>query len=256
MPSYLRRRGYTWFFRWKWPRRLAGGGGSGELIRSPKTADYRTARRRALMLALKIETMTSATDSLSRAELETAVRDWIDGCVWRREVRRAETRGVDFLTCEEIEKMGREEAVELDGLLSFASNMFAPEEKAAIGRVLTGKEPSDRYQPIVAAAAQEIGMAADPSTPAGRLVERTILRGYATLLDELRQEILLSRAKFLPRRKRPRTGRFYFHGFLERIPAARIRKSGMEIRYCCQCRWHVEYFRQALSGRDRHAVDR
>ena len=54
MPSYLRRRGCTWFFRWKWPRRLAGGGGSGELIRSLKTADYRTARRRALMLALKI----------------------------------------------------------------------------------------------------------------------------------------------------------------------------------------------------------
>jgi hypothetical protein len=203
MPSYLRRRGCTWFFRWKWPRRLADGGGSGELIRSLKTADYRTARRRALMLALKIETMTSATDSLSRAELETAVRYWIDGCVWRREVRRAETRGVDFLTCEEIEKMGREEAVELDGLLSFASNMFAPEEKAAIGRVLTGKEPSDRYQPIVAAAAQEIGMAADPSTPAGRLVERTILRGYATLLDELRQEILSIPREIPAQEKKP-----------------------------------------------------
>ena len=110
---------------------------------------------------------------------------------------------MDFLTCEEIEKMGREEAVELDGLLSFASNMFAPEEKAAIGRVLTGKEPSDRYQPIVAAAAQEIGMAADPSTPAGRLVERTILRGYATLLDELRQEILSIPREIPAQEKKP-----------------------------------------------------
>ena len=41
MPSYLRRRGCTWFFRWKWPRRLASGHGSAELIRSLRTADYR-----------------------------------------------------------------------------------------------------------------------------------------------------------------------------------------------------------------------
>ncbi len=81
------------------------------------------------MLVLKIETMTSATDSLSRAEVETAVRHWIDRCVGRRDVRRAETRGVDFFSCEEIEKMGREEAVERDGLLSFASNMFVPEDE-------------------------------------------------------------------------------------------------------------------------------
>ena len=33
-------------------------------------------------------------------------------------------------------------------------------------------------------------MSADPNTVAGRLVERTILRGYATLLDELRQPII------------------------------------------------------------------
>jgi hypothetical protein len=134
--------------------------------------------------------MTSATDSLSRAELETAVRDWIDGCVWRREVRRAETGGVDFFERREVEQMGRAEAVELDGLLHLASNMFAPEEKAAIGRVLTGKDPSEKYQPIVSAAAGQMGLAVDPNTLAGRLAERTILRGYATLLDELRQMVL------------------------------------------------------------------
>jgi hypothetical protein len=94
MPSYLRRRGCTWFFRWKWPKRLAANHGSGELIRSLKTGDYRTARRRALMLVLKIETMTSSMDNPSRAELETAVRGWIDACVWRREIRRAETGGL------------------------------------------------------------------------------------------------------------------------------------------------------------------
>ncbi len=117
------------------------------------------------MLVLKIETMTSATDSLSRAELETAVRDWIDGRVWRREVRRAETRGVDLFSCEEIEKMGREKPrTGQDARLRLER---ACRNKAAIGRVLTGKEPSDRYKPLVAAGAREIGMAADPSKPAG-----------------------------------------------------------------------------------------
>jgi hypothetical protein len=203
MPSYLRRRGCTWFFRWKWPKRLAANHGSGELIRSLKTGDYRTARRRALMLVLKIETMTSSMDNPSRAELESAVRGWIDGCVWRREIRRAETGGLDFLRCEETEKMGREEAVELDGLLRLASHMFAPMEKTAIGRVLTGKEPSDRYQPLISAAAGEIGLAVDPNTLAGRLAERTILRGYATLLDELREEILPIRREIPAEQKKP-----------------------------------------------------
>jgi len=47
----------------------------------------------------------------------------------------------------------------------------------------------DRYRPIIDSAAQEMGVSADPSTIAGRVVERTILRGYATLLDELRETV-------------------------------------------------------------------
>src|ERR1700676_2053225 len=96
MPSYLRRHGHTWFLRWKWPSRLAACGLSGELIRSLKTSDFRIARRRALTVVLKIEMMTSSIHNSGRAELETAVRGWIDECVWRREVRRAETGGLDF----------------------------------------------------------------------------------------------------------------------------------------------------------------
>ena len=76
LPAYLRRRGYTWFFRFKWPARLAPYQFSGELIRSLKTSDFHTARRRALMLVVKIETMTSSVDIPKRAEVESKVRSW------------------------------------------------------------------------------------------------------------------------------------------------------------------------------------
>jgi hypothetical protein len=64
------------------------------------------------MLILKIEMMTGSIDNPDRAELENAVRSWIDECVWRREVRRAETGGLDFFDSREIEQMSRTEAVE------------------------------------------------------------------------------------------------------------------------------------------------
>jgi hypothetical protein len=189
MPTYLRRRGHTWFFRWKWPKRLAACGISGELIRSLKTGDFRVARRRALTLVLNIETMTSSVNLPKRAELESAVGRWIDDCVWRQEVERAETGGIDFFDCEEIERMGRESAYQLDGLFRYASRYFAPQEKAAIARVLTGEPPNELHRAVISEAARRIGMVAEPNTVAGRLVERTVLRGYATLLDELRQTI-------------------------------------------------------------------
>src|SRR5262245_4190819 len=65
MPSYLRRRGHTWFLRVKWRVRLAACGLSGELIRSLRTGDFRIARRRALTVVLKLEAMTSSGTSQS-----------------------------------------------------------------------------------------------------------------------------------------------------------------------------------------------
>lgn len=169
MPSYLRRRGHTWFLRWKWPSRLAAFGFSGELIRSLRTSDFRIARRRALTLVLQIETMTEANQLPKRAELESAIRRWIDDSVWRQEIRRAETGGLDFLECHEIEKMGREDARELDGLFRYASNMFAPQEKAAITRMLTGGTPNELHRSVITEAARQIGITTDAGTVAGRL---------------------------------------------------------------------------------------
>jgi hypothetical protein len=85
--------------------------------------------------------------------------------------------------------MGREDARELDGLFRYASNMFASQEKAAITRVLTGGTPDELQRSLITAAARQIGITTDTGTVAGRLVERTILRGYATLLDELRHPL-------------------------------------------------------------------
>jgi hypothetical protein len=189
MPSYLRRRAHTWFFRWKWPRRLAARGFSGELIRSLKTGDARIARRRALTLVLRIEALMSSNEMPSRAEAEGLVRQWIDACVWRQEIHRAESGGFDFLDRDETEAMGRTDAAELEGLLRFARDQHAGSERRAIEAALSGRTPSNRYAPIVAAAGRELGVPVDHATPEGRLFARTILRGYATLLDELRQTV-------------------------------------------------------------------
>jgi hypothetical protein len=186
MPTYLRRRGHTWFFRWKFPRRLAGLGFSGELVKSLKTSDFRIARRRALNLVLRIEAMTTSEKLPSRAELEGLVRTWIDDCVWGRELRLAAT-GTEYFDSHEVDQMGADEARELDGLFRRLADRFAKREKAAIGHALRGDAPMERYRPIIESAAREIGVSADPATVAGRLFERTILRGYATLCDELRE---------------------------------------------------------------------
>lgn len=68
--------------------------------------------------------------------------------------------------------------------------MLADREKVAIGRALAGDAPTDRYRPIVEDVARRLGMSADPATVAGRLIERTILRGFVTLCDELRETVV------------------------------------------------------------------
>lgn len=206
MLTYLRRRGHTWFFRWKFPRSLASVGFSGELIRSLKTTDFRVARRRALNLVLRLEAMTTFEKLPTRAELEGLVRGWIDDCIWRHEVRLA-TTGIEYFDSPEIERMGEEDARELDGLFRRLADRFADREKAAIGRSLAGDAPMDRYRPIVESAASEIGVSVDPRTVAGRLYERGILRGYATLCDELRETAVpIPRERAAPANKQPAEG--------------------------------------------------
>jgi hypothetical protein len=187
---HLRRRRHTWFFRFRWPPQLAACGVSGEFIRSLKTGDYRVALRRALVLMLRIEAMLQTVSKLpTKQEAEAQVRSWIDKCLWRQEIHRAETGGFEWLELDEIELMGREEAAEVDGLIRLTDTVFGADQKKTIERALRGQEPMDQFNAVIAAAARETGKGIDPSTTEGRLLGRTFLRGMSTLLDELRDTV-------------------------------------------------------------------
>jgi hypothetical protein len=174
--------------------------------------------------------MTTGNTLSSRAELEGLVRGWIDACVWRQEIHRAETGGIEYLELHEIEKMGRQDAGELDGLLRFADSFFEPKEKASIERALNGSAPTDKYKPIVASAAREIGVPVDPKTVAGRLFERTVLRGYATLLDELRETVAAIPRQTIVEKSSTQPDPFIFTGFWEDF-----QKYKLAIGVCMSC---------------------
>ena len=188
---YLRRRGHTWFFRFRWPAALAACHISGELIVSLKTRDYRCALHRARVLRLGLESLMSRfTPSKTKSEAEGLVRQWIDACLWRQEARLAETDGFAFLEPDEIKGMDRQDAIELDGLMRFTDRMFAGEQKAKIERALGPGGPGfDAFDDIVKAAGRAINVPVDRETADGRFYARMILRGHATLLDEMRQTL-------------------------------------------------------------------
>jgi hypothetical protein len=184
---HLRRRRHTWFFRFRWPARLAACGFSGELIRSLKTRDYQLAQRRALILTLRIEAMMQTVSKLpTKQEAEARVRVWMNNCLSRQEYHRAETGGFEWLEPDEIEEMGREQAAEVDGLVRLTDIVFAREQKNSIERALRGQVPIAEFSAVVMAAARETGEDVDPSTIEGKLFARTVVRGMATLLDEFR----------------------------------------------------------------------
>jgi hypothetical protein len=188
--QHLRRRGNTWFFRMRWPARLAACGLTGELIRTLRTTDHRTARWRARIVALRIETAMAQTQFKSKAHIEGLVRVWIDRLAWQHEIRRAETGGFDYLTADEIDTLGIDDARELEGLLRFGGKMHADDQKKAIAGVLRGQRDLGSFQAIVQSAAVAISSEpADLSTIDGRLLTRTILKGYATFLDEIRETV-------------------------------------------------------------------
>jgi hypothetical protein len=188
---YLRRRGHTWFFRLRWPAALAACKVSGEVIVSLRTGDYRLALHRARVLRLQADLMMARfTPTTTKAEAETAIRGWIDRCVWRREANCAETGGIALLDPAEIETMGRQDAAELDGLLQVAGRRYHAEEKTRIAGALGSTGPGlEAYAGIIDAAGRDIGVSVDRTTNEGRLLARTVLRGYATLLGEMQQVV-------------------------------------------------------------------
>ena len=168
---YLRRRGYTWFFRLRWPAALAACQISGELCISLRTDSYRVALHRARVLRLGLETlMARFTPSTTKAEAEAIVRQWVDCRLWRHEAHLAETGGIAFLEPAEIETLGRTEAGELDALLRVADGMFAGAEKGRIARALGPSAGGiDDFTNVVTAAGRTMGVETAPDTADGRL---------------------------------------------------------------------------------------
>ena len=163
---------------------------SGELNISLKTGDYRCALHRARVLRLGLEAlMTQFTPAMSKTDTEALVRGWINARLWRQEAHRAETGGFDLLETEEVERMGDQNARELNALMRLGTNLICDEQKQAIRRTLAGQEPLDGFAPVFDLAARDLGIPIDRTTADGRLLARTVLRGHATFLDEVRQAI-------------------------------------------------------------------
>jgi tetratricopeptide (TPR) repeat protein len=134
--------------------------------------------------------MTRFTPSKTKSEAEGLVRQWIDACLWRQEAQLAETDGFAFLEPDEIKDMDRQDAIELDGLMRFSDRMFAGEQKAKIARALGPGSPGfDAFDGIVNAVGRAIDVPVDRETADGRFYARMIMRGHATLLDEMRENI-------------------------------------------------------------------
>jgi hypothetical protein len=85
--------------------------------------------------------MTRFTPSKTKSEAEGLVRQWIDASLWRREAHLAETDGFAFLEPDEIQRMDRQDAIELEALMRFTDRMFAGEEKAKIERAARSRRP-------------------------------------------------------------------------------------------------------------------
>jgi hypothetical protein len=145
-------------------------------------------------LAVIVENLLMQQPLPTKAEVESAVRRWIDERVWATEIRRAETGGYEFLDRDEVDKLNEgsgdpDAACELEGLFRFVDRMSADRQRNEIGAVLQGRTDGERFDPIIQSAARSIGQPVERDNVAGRLWARTILRGYSTLLDELRETV-------------------------------------------------------------------
>jgi integrase len=181
---FLRKKRNVWFFRYRLPKRLAACGLSGEVQKTLSTPDKRLAGWLARALALRMEATLSLPQLPSRSELEGRVRAWIDDLHWRNEIRNAATGGYVWFEPDEIEQMGPETAPEMESLLRMCARTYADDQTAEVQAALGPNGDATPFQAVVKSAEQYLNVSADRATLHGRLLERTILRGYATFLQE------------------------------------------------------------------------
>lgn len=131
--------------------------------------------------------MTALAMSLDRADAESRVRAWIDTHAFAWETNLVLSGGLAHFTSEEGEQMGPAQARELDDLFRVVADMTVrPSLKKTARAALTGRDTTalEALEPIVSSAMQTIAPDLERTSPDGRFLARTILRGLATLLDE------------------------------------------------------------------------
>lgn len=153
-----------------------------------KTNSRTVAITRARVLRVALDPLlTDLTLTLSRADADCLVRGWIDQHAQAWEVNIATTGGLAYFTKAESEAMDPDQSREMDDLMRIVGDMVArPQFKVVTQAALSGRRPDAVriLEPIVEKALADIAPDIDRDSPDGHLLARTILRGFATLLDE------------------------------------------------------------------------
>lgn len=185
---YLQRRGDAFRFRFRLPKKLAPFLNRSEIVVALRTTNRAVASRRARLLRVAVEMLMQdvSKPSLTRTEADRLVRGWIDRCRDAFEHRLAST-GVAYLTPDDVDRMGAEDARELDILLRTVAEVGAvPQFHSEIRQTLSGLNAtkSPDIEAVAATAFAEIAPDMDPAGADGLFLRRSILRGFATYLDE------------------------------------------------------------------------
>lgn len=195
---YLQRHGRRYRFRARFPKALVHCRNLGELIVNLKTDSRRIAIQRARATRVAMETLVDELELVQeRTEAERRVKVWVAQQSLRWETGIASS-GHAFLTAQEADTLGQEDAEGLGDLLRLAASEYGrPRFKTSLSRILAGRggDAARQVEPMVAPVRAEIAPETDLRSPSGRLIERVILRGLAELLDN---QDALERGDLLP----------------------------------------------------------
>lgn len=123
--------------------------------------------------------------SMSRGEAEGRVRQWVDDMSNSWEANLVVSGGYAFFDKDEADRMGEEQAGEIDDLFRVISDtVVRPLLKKDVAGALSGRDRSDRLKFVKDAISQEIAPELDLSSVDGQILGRAVLKGFATMLEE------------------------------------------------------------------------
>ena len=184
---YLRRRASAYQFRFALPRRLVCLCGRREILLGLGAIPYALAVQRARILRSRVEDLMAELNLVAvKADAERRIRAWIDAQIASLENDLA-AHGSSYLSKREGAGMGVDAAFETDALMR-AAGRAAVEDilRPTITSVLSGRLPLAKsdLRRVVADIGAEAGIDSAAAGAAQPLIERVILRGFATWLDE------------------------------------------------------------------------